>query len=296
MTNMTGGAAGTMANWTKEVWSQKATVTFRSNVILADLVDRSWEPELGVGGGDTIHIAKFSQNTGAVARSTFGTAAGLSSELIATTEGQVNLVVNKMAIYGYAQPKEAKLQAMPSYATHLDEGIATALSLYLDAQISADTTNGFAGFSTTVGTDNVDLTEDNIITCMTDLDNASAKSEDRFLVVCPASFASLLGYEAFRNQLYGKSIGNLSANKGPGLKGGPVYGFMVYQSNNLAAGTAGHKNAAFQRDADALCVQQNVEIDREFSVIDGLISYVAGSIVFGQIEVKDGDGIYLAGK
>ena len=94
MANMT---ATTMATWLPEVWSKRATVTYRSNTVLADLMDRRWEPELGIGQGDTVNIPSFSQNSGATARSTFGTSASLT--FTATTESQVQLVVNKMAYF-----------------------------------------------------------------------------------------------------------------------------------------------------------------------------------------------------
>lgn len=296
MANMTGGTAGTMATWTKEVWSDIATVTYRPKVILAPLLDRRWEPELGVGAGDTVNIPAFSQNSGAVARSTFGTAAGLSSELIATTESQVQLIVNLMAIYGFSMPKEGKVQAAPSYYKRLIEGVGESLALFMDARIGSDNTNGFDGFSTVVGTDNVDITEDNFITCMTNLNNANAPLEGRAFVVSPASFGSIVTIESLRNQLYGRSTGNVDVNKGQGPIGGPIYTFMLYMSNNLEAGTSGKKNAAFQKEAIALCVQQGVDIDHEYSVVDGMIEYVAGSIIFGLKEVKDSFGNEVDGK
>ena len=78
--------ATTMATYLPEVWSKKATVTYRSNVVLPDLMDRSWEPEIGVGRGDTVNIPNFTQNTTAVKRSTFGTGAALTFD--AVTEAQ----------------------------------------------------------------------------------------------------------------------------------------------------------------------------------------------------------------
>ncbi len=296
MAVMTGGVAGTMATYTKEVWSQTATVTARPKVMLWDLCDDTWAPELGANGGDTINIPSFSQNSGAVARSSFGTAAALNTELIATTEAQVQLIVNKMAIYGFAMPKEGRLQASTAYYTQLVKGIGESLMLYRDAQVSSDNTNGFDGFSTVVGTDGVDLTEDNIITCQVNLENANADAEDRFCVLSPASFASIHVYEAFRNMQYKGAVGNLDVNKSQGFRGGPVYGFMFYESNNLEAGSSGKKNAAFQRKAIAVASQQGVEIDRQFDIPGGLIDYCVGSIVFGQKEVVDGFGNELDGK
>ena len=54
--------ATTMATYLNEVWSPLATITYRSMAILPPLMDRRWEPEIGVGKGDTVNIPNFSQN------------------------------------------------------------------------------------------------------------------------------------------------------------------------------------------------------------------------------------------
>ena len=287
MANMT---ATTMATWIPKVYSKVATVTLRAKTVLRPLMDHSWESELKEKGGDTVNIPAFSQNSGAVARATFGTAAGLSTELIATTEVQVQLVVNKMAIYGSAVPKEDLLQEMSTYATLRAQGIGESLNLYLDNQLAADNTNGLDGFSTVVGEDNVDLTEDNIITCKVNLNNANAPLDNRYFVISPAADGPLSKIESFRNAQYRSSTGAYDANKSQGFIAGPIHTFMFYMSNNLEAGTSGKKGAAWQQQAIAIAVQQDVKIDREFSVIDGLLSYEVGSIVFGQKEGKDSFG------
>jgi len=51
-------------------------------VVNVPLLDHTWEPEIGVGRGDTVNIAAFTQNTGASNRGagtgTFGTGASLT--------------------------------------------------------------------------------------------------------------------------------------------------------------------------------------------------------------------------
>lgn len=287
--------ATTMATWLPEKWSARATVTYRSNTVLESLVDRGWEPELGAGMGDTVNIPGFSQNSGAVARSTFGTVASLDTELIATTETQTQIVVNKMGIYGYELGVETKLQAMPGYFEHLNKGIGTALALYADAQLGSDNSNGIDGFSTAVGTDNVDVTEDDIITCRVNLDNNNAPLDNRVCVISPATLGSLLKIDVFRNSLYGRSTGNLDANKGAGYLG-RIHTFDFYESNNLEAGSSGKKNGAFQKEAIALIVQQKAKIVNDLEISTGLANFVVGYIVFGHKMVKNNHGNELDGK
>lgn len=295
MANMT---ATTMATYLPEVWSRTATVTYRAKTIFRDLMDRRWEPQLGVGMGDTVNIPAFSQNSGASTRSTFGTAAALT--FTANTESQVQLVVNRMAYYGYARPYEMGVQAMPEYERLLQEGIGQALALEMDANLAADNSNGLDAFSTVVGTDNVDVTDDDLITMMTNMNNQNAPLEGRYLAVSPATYASMLKIDRIVNQLTTGALGKLDANKGQGLIGGPVYTFQVYMSNNLEAGTSGKKNAGWQKEAIALCVQKDTKIIRETELGDGTevgaIDYVAGFLVYGHKMVKSGFGNELDSK
>ena len=46
--------ATTMATWLPEVWSSLANISYHTVVVLPDLMDRRWEPEIGVGKGDTV--------------------------------------------------------------------------------------------------------------------------------------------------------------------------------------------------------------------------------------------------
>jgi len=289
MANMT---ATTMDKWLQEQWSALATITYRSNVVLPNLMDRRWEPEIGVHQGDTVNIPKFSQNTGASKRSTFGTAASLT--LTATTEGQVQLVVNQMAYFGYAMPVEMETQTFTEYMQHLDEGIGQAVALKIDNELASDNTNGLDAF-TAIGTDNVDITEDTLFTAETNLGDQNAPLADRYLVVSPASRASLLKIESLRNSLYGATIGNLDSSKGRGFLG-RAFTYEIYESNNLESGTSGKKNALFHTEAIAFAEQKSLTVVNDLNIEDGLINQVVGYNIYGFIMVKSAFGREIAGK
>jgi len=289
MANMT---ATTMDKWLQEQWSALATITYRSNVVLPNLMDRRWEPEIGVHQGDTVNIPKFSQNTGASKRSTFGTAASLT--LTATTEGQVQLVVNQMAYFGYAMPVEMETQTFTEYMQHLDEGIGQAVALKVDNELASDNTNGLDAF-TAIGTDNVDITEDTLFTAETNLGDQNAPLADRYLVVSPASRASLLKIESLRNSLYGATIGNLDSSKGRGFLG-RAFTYEIYESNNLESGTSGKKNALFHMEAIAFAEQKSLTVVNDLNIEDGLINQVVGYNIYGFKLVKSAFGREIAGK
>jgi len=289
MPDMTGT---TMATWLPEVWSKKATITYRSNVVLPDLMDRRWEPEIGVGRGDTVNIPGFSQNTSANKRTTFGTGAALTFD--AVTEAQTQLLVNQLAYKAFRMPVEMNAQAMPNYETLLTDGIGQAVALTIDSELAGDNTNGLDAF-TAIGTDNVDVTDDDVLTGETNLNNQNAPMEWRYAVVSPATRASLLKIDVYRNSLYKGATGNFDGSKGAGFLG-MVYSLDFYMSNNLEAGTAGKKNAIWQREAIAYAEQKGVTMVRDLNIEDGLFQQVAGYVVYGFKLVKSAFGRELDGK
>lgn len=284
--------ATTMQNWLPEQWSQLATITYRSNTVIWPLLDRRWEPELPAGRGDTVQIPNFTQNASANARSTFGTGASLTFDAI--EENQTSLVVNQLAYKAFRIPVEMSVQTMPNYISLLTDGIGEAIALKMDADVAEDGTNGFDHF-TAIGTDGVDVTDDTVLEAETNLNNQNAPLSDRFAVVSPATRASLMKIDTYRNSLYGGSVGNMDGSKGAGYLG-QIYSLDFYMSNNLEAGTSGKKNAVFHREAIAGVVQQNVTMVQDMNIEEGLFNQVAGYSVYGFVKVKSDFGREVDGK
>ena len=289
--------ATTLASVTPEVWSAKASETYRSNVVFVPLLDHTWEPELGVGRGDTVNIYGFTQNNAATNRGagtgTFGTGAAITFD--AVTEGQTQLVVNRLYLKAHRMPVEAKAQVIPGYLTKLLEGHGKAIALAIDSDIAADNTNGIDAFTQTVGTDNVDLTEDDLLEAETNLNLVNAPLDGRVGVVSPGSKQSLMKIEALRNQLYKDSIGNLDGGKGAGLLG-PVLTFQLYMSNNLETGTIGKKNAFFQKEAIAFAEQISIQREHNTNIEDGLFVQDVSYTTCGFKIIKNTNGVEAAGK
>ena len=287
----------TLANVTPEVWSAKASTTYRSNVVNVPLLDHTWEPELGVGRGDIVNIFGFTQNNAATNRGagtgTFGTGASITFD--ANTEGQTQLAVNRLYLKAHRMPVEAQAQVIPGYLAMLMKGHGEAIALQIDADIGADNTNGFDAFTTVVGTDNVDLTEDDLLTIQTNLNNQNAPLDGRVGVISPASHQSLMKVEAFRNQMYKDTMGNLDGGKGAGQLG-PILTFQMYMSNNLEAGTAGKKNAFFQKEAIAFAEQIALKKADDTNIEDGLFRQYVTYTTCGFKIVKNAFGNEADGK
>ena len=291
MADLTGGASGTMATWTPEVWSKRASITYRAAVVLPPLLDHTWEPELVRGLGDTAHIPQFTQNATSTSRSTFGTGAALTWS--AVTESQTDLVVIRMRTKAFRIPVEGMFQMMPNYLTYLTDGIGTAIAVDTDADIAADNTDGFDGL-TAIGADNVDVTEDDILTAEAVLNNANAPLKDRFFVFSPNTYNSLRKIEALRNQLYNAS-GTIDLAAGPGACG-HIFTLNCFLSNNLEAGTAGKKNAIFQREAIAYAAQVELKVLHDVNIEDGIFDQYVGYNIYGFKMVKSGSGREVDGK
>lgn len=289
----------TMAVWTPEIWSKKASVTYRGKIVIVPLLDHRWEPELGVGRGDIVNIPGFTQNASPSNRGagtgTFGT--GASTTYSAVTESQIQLAIDRLYYKAHRAPVESKAQTMPNYWPMLAEGHATAIQVQVDTDVAADNTNGLDAFTTVVGTDNVDLTEDDLLTISTNLLNQNADQGVGKTVgmVSPASKQSLLKAEAFRNSQYQGSLGNLEADKGQGYWG-HILNFDMYVSSLLEAGTAGKKNAFWQQEAIAFAAQIGLQADHTFNQEDGFFEQYATWYTCGFKIIKNAFGNEADGK
>lgn len=280
MADMTGTS---MATYLPEVWSKVALVTQRANTVLWDLVDHRWEPELGVGRGDTVFVPNFSQNATPTKRTTFGTGAAITFD--AVQEAQTSILVNVMAYKAFRLPVELSTQAMSIYVPLLLDGIGMAIALQKDTDLAGDNSDGIDSAATTVGTDNIDVTDDNLLTLEVNLSVANAPMDERYLVVSPATKASLLKIERVANQLYHSVTGSLDGQAGRGYLG-KAYSFGVYETTNLEAGAAGTKNGAFHKWAIAVIGQQSLKMLHDMNIEDGMFDQYVGYEVYGFKKVR----------
>lgn len=286
--------ATTMATWVPEVWSSLADVSYHTNVILPDLMDRRWEPEIGAGRGDTVNIPQFTQKGRSYVnkRATFGTAAALTWNYV--TEDQVQLLVNQMATYNFRLPVEMSVQRMAEYERLLVDAAGPSIAEQVDYELASDDTNGLDAL-TAIGADNVDVTDDVILEGETNLNNVNAPLDGRFFVMSPATRGSLMQIEVIRNQLYGKSVGNIEGSKGAGYLG-KIYTLDCYMTNNLEGGVSGKKNAIFHQYAIAFAEQQKVRVEKGLNIADGLLNEYSAFNVYGFKMVKSTFGYEVDGK
>ncbi len=287
--------ATTMQTWVPEVWSSLANLSYHTAVVLPALMDRRWEPELGVGKGDTVNIPQFTQKGRAFVnkRSTFGTGASLTFNYVA--ESQDQLVANQMAIYAFRMPVEMSAQKMAKYEQLLTDAAGPSIAEQVDYELASGDTYGLDALATDIGADNVDVTDDLIIEGETNLNTVNAPLEDRFFVFSTGTFGTLRAVEKFANMLYKSSAGNIPQNVGQGYVG-DIYSLHCYMSNNLETVSSGKKNFIFHRYALAFAEQVSVKIEKGLNIADGLFNEYAAYNVYGSLMVKDTFGYGVIAK
>ena len=240
----------TAANWIGEVWPPMVLEALRTNPVIADKLDRKWERFL-TAGGDKV-------NVGGLAAIAAGTLTNMTGNIsfTANTEGTTQIVVNTLAYAAVTLDDPAKIQSnvsmQPLYTDRL--GYEVQKKIDTDCLTEMDTA------TQAVGTDNVDLTDDNVKRAIQYVDDGNGDPSDRFMAISPATLMSFFGVEKYANSLYRGTTGELKTGQGRGFKG-RVYDADVYETTNLPAGAAGKKNFYWQREAVALIIQKSVKVD-----------------------------------
>lgn len=272
--------ATTLDVYLKEVWSSAASIIYSATTIFEPKMDHRWEPEIGVGAGDTVRIPNFTQATGSSKRSTFGTGAPLT--LIAPAETSTLLLVDQMAYRAFQMPVEMNVQAMSIYVPLMTDDIGRAIALQIDTELASDNTDGFDSL-TAIGTDNEALTEVVILEGEQVLNDNNALLETRYMFISPATYADLRQIEVFRNQFYPQSI---IQDMGPGAVG-KLFTLETYMSNNLEAGTNGKKGAILQKECIAFAAQTDVKVVQDLEITEGLFNVTAGWKAYGFKKIRD---------
>jgi hypothetical protein len=141
----------------------------------------------------------------------------------------------------------------------------------------------------------VDVTELLVLQGEQVLNENHAPLDGRYFAFSPATYTSLIQIDAFRNQLYANSIGNLTGSKGPGYLG-KILTLDCYMHADLEAGTSGKKNFIGQREAIAFAEQQSIRTKSATNIADGGFEEFMAYNVYGFKLVKSAFGREVDGK
>ena len=240
-----------------ELWAADSRDAVEAKVLLAGLVDNDTVAELKGGPGDTLNIPYISNPTAQ------------------TTSATTNLIPEMMG------PSDA--EANQAFVTQTKQHVIFAIENVVAVQSKVDMRMKYAGkagyvlaaaadtniaslaasFSNTVGTLGLEPTDDNILTCAQNLDDANAPSENRFMVLRPASYYALLKSDRFvRTDYIGGDGGKIKE-----AFVGRIYGFDTFQTTLITAPAAGQaENFACQKRGVYFC-SQDLKNHSYFSVM-----------------------------
>lgn len=232
--------------------------------------------------GDNIDVARVSR----IAVGTITLGAGFKTTTYQNpTETKATIAINKWSYGAVAlEIYEMAVAAKDLEALYRQSALDTVL-VKIDADALAEADN----FSQTVGTDNVNLTDDNILTAITEFDKDDVPQEDRNMVFHPLQLNEFLKLDKWVNSLY---RGFTPVNE---KNVGRMYGCNVWDTTQVKAGAAGHVNFLCQKESVAVVVRRKPSawvLDDP----DTQARKIVYAAVYGFGELRDDHGHELLGK
>lgn len=264
-------------------WSTVVIDEYIAQAVISGLVDRRFEANLKKG--DTVTRPSISA-VAPIARS-----ANTDLTYNTVVESSVNVTVNQdYYVFRMIEPMTSKQSIVDliSQYTTID---AKSIAKQIDTGVAAlfEALNG----GTNYGTLNSDITDDDLLNCVTALDINNVPSEGRSWVFSPETWASTMKIDKFVRLDYVKPDG-MTATERAKLNY-PIYGAPVYVSNCLEPNAGNHNCALIQKDAIMLVVQQEPKVVKAWDTRRGADTLLTEAF-WGMVEARDANGICLQGK
>jgi len=269
-----------------DVWSKQVLYKQEANLVMAKLVNRSFESDAKVGR--SVIIATISDLS---ARAKVENTAILY-ETVAETPVTIPLNIWDYAAIGIEDI--VNVQAQINVRSEYEKKIAYALAKDVDTKLAT----GVAGYSVSYGTLGTPFTDVDVRNAVQRLDDSNVPEEGRFIVMTPAEKNDKLGLEKWTSILY---RGNESANGNgtqvnKGRIGSEIYNLQPYQTTNLYKPAAGQAwNFVGHKDAYALVMQRQPKMHL-FYDIDFFTWKIASEMILGHAELRDDFAVGLKGK
>ena len=300
----------TAATFIPEIWSDEIIAAYKKNLVLANLVNK-----MNHSGkkGDTIHIP--SPTRGAASAK----AASTQVTLIAATETEVQVSINKHYEYSRLIEDITDVQAQPSLRKFYTEDAGYALSKQVDDDLFAlgktfgddngsgsdwihsnsfyvDGANGIAAYAadTVVATDLfTDLAFRELVQ---QLDDNDVPMEGRFLVIPPSVRNTIMGIDRYNSSDFVDGRGVMTGQIGS------LYGIDIYVSSNCPVIETASENSADgavkaaimgQKDGMVLAEQMGVRTQTQYKQ-EFLGDLMTADTLYGVKTVRPESGLVIA--
>ena len=300
----------TAATFIPEIWSDEIIAAYEKNLVLANLVNKMSHTGKK---GDTIHIPSPTRGSASVK------AASTQVTLIAATESEVQVAINKHYEYSRLIEDITDVQAQPSLRRFYTEDAGYALSKQVDDDLFAlgktfgddngagsdwvhsnsfyiDGANGIAAYAadTVAATDLfTDLAFRELVQA---LDDNDVPMEGRFLVIPPSVRNTIMGIDRYNSSDFVDGRGIMTGQIGS------LYGIDIYVSSNCpvietaAANDAGGDIKAAimgQKDGMVLAEQMGIRTQTQYKQ-EFLGDLMTADTLYGVKTVRPESGLVVA--
>lgn len=248
--NMTGT---THAVYRPNVWTKELLRARESKLVLVPLI-KHYDRDIK-SFGQTVEIPNLSNLT-ANAKS-----ASTQVTLQAPTETKLTLTINQHYESSFFVEDFAEIQSMYDMAEEYTQKAGYAIAEKMDSTVATAMTSGF---TQTVGTYGVALTDTVILSANQYLDEAKAPASDRYFVVTPKGKRELLSIDKYVRY---DAIG-VGGDRNSIMNGqiGEIYGIKVFMSQNLVVVDSTpdeHNHLMFHKEAAAIAVQSSIKTEHQ---------------------------------
>ena len=301
----------TAATFIPEIWSDEIIAAYKNNLVLANAVNKMSH----VGKkGDTIHIPKPTRGSASAK------AASTQVTLIAATESEVQVSIDKHYEYSRLIEDITEVQAQPSLRRFYTEDAGYALGKQVDSDLGllcktfgddngsgsdfvhsnsfyVDGSNGIAAYAVdTVAVTDV-FTDLAFRELVKELDDNDTPMDGRFLVIPPSVRSTIMGIDRYVSADF--------VSSSPVQNGliGQLYGVDIYVSNNLPVVETAAANSASavdtmgaimsQRDAMVLVEQMGVRTQTQYKQ-EYLGDLMTADTLYGVKTVRPESGLVIA--
>ncbi len=261
-----------------KLYSRNVLIALKNKLVVVPVVNHSYEPELVMG--DTLYIP--ATNTVAATEVTIGTE-GVQKNPFNTSA--VTLVINKYFEAPITVDYMSRRQSQVNLIGKSEDESAYAISKKIDSTL-CDLFSALNG-STVRGNDGSAWTDNILIAAVEELDEEDVPEVNRVWVSDPSVKADILKIDKFVRNDYFASDAVVT-----GMFRKDIYGAPLLVTNNLtavASGT-GSYGVYMHRDALAIAIQQNLDVDRVEQPLKHQI-VINTTALWGVIELRDVSGV-----
>lgn len=293
----------TGATFIPEIWSDEIVATYKKNLVLANLVKKmSFKGKKG----DTVRIPSPTRGDASVK------AASTQVTLIAATEGDVVVTIDKHYEYSRLIEDIVEAQALSSLRTFYTEDAGYALARQVDTSLiqlgrgvqggtgTAANSGAFSGADGTtayVAAANTGLgaiTDAAIRRSIQRLDDNDVPMDGRFMTVPPSTRNTLMGLARYTEQAFVGEVGGNNTIRNGEI--GNLYGVPVFVTSNAdttSGSTACRIVLLAHKDFAVFVEQQGVRAQTQYKQ-EYLGTLFTADTLYGVKELRDGSAVALA--